>query len=148
MNMPMTKKPKAADDTIRHKKVTMGSNRSFGVVFTLFFSIIALWPLLNSNQIRIWAIITALIFLLASLFAPTILAPLNKVWFKFGLLLHHIVNPIIMAVMYFIVFAPVALVLKIMKKDLLRLRLDKKATTYWVERKPPGPEPESMRNQF
>lgn len=144
----MSKKYENAEGLVRHNEVKAGSNRSFGMVFTIFFAVIALWPLLNSNEIRIWAGITSFVFLVVSLFIPVILAPLNKIWFRFGLLLHHIVNPIIMAVMFFLIFTPVALMLKVMRKDLLRLRLDKKANTYWIDRDPPGPDPESMRNQF
>ena len=144
----MSKKYENAEGLVRHNEVKAGSNRSFGMVVTIFFAVIALWPLLNSNEIRIWAGITSFVFLVVSLFIPVILAPLNKIWFRFGLLLHHIVNPIIMAVMFFLIFTPVALMLKVMRKDLLRLRLDKKANTYWIDRDPPGPDPESMRNQF
>jgi len=144
----MPKKPEIAEALVRHAEVKVGSNRSFGIVFTIFFAVIALWPLLNNNEIRIWATITSCVFLVVSLFIPVILTPLNKIWFKFSLLLHHIVNPIIMAVMFFLIFTPVALTLRLLRKDLLRLRFDKKANTYWIDRDPPGPDPQSMRNQF
>lgn len=144
----MSKKTKNASDLVRHSEVKAGSNRSFGIVFTVLFTVIALWPLLNEESVRLWAAVTALFILLISLFIPAVLAPLNQIWFKFGLLLHLIVNPVIMAVMFFGIYTPVAFILKIMRVDLLRLRSDKKVTSYWVVRNPPGPEPESMRDQF
>jgi predicted membrane metal-binding protein len=136
------------EEHIQHSEVTGSTDRSFGVVFTLVFALIAVWPLFFSGEIRIWAAITSLVILAISILKPAILSPFNKIWFRFGLLLHKIINPIIMAVMFFGIFTPTALLLKIAGKDLLRLKINKKSKSYWVERNPPGPASDSMRNQF
>ena len=81
--------------------IKIGSNRSFGIVFFIVFLLIALYPLLNSKDVRIWSLIIALIFLVLGLFNSNILSPLNKIWFKFGILLGKIVSPLIMAIIFF-----------------------------------------------
>ena len=123
--------------------IKLGSNRSFGIVFFIVFVVIAFYPLVNQEEYRLWALITALIFLVLGLINSSILTPLNLLWFKFGMLLGRIVSPIIMGLVFFGVVTPTGLLMKLFKKDLLKLkRKDKKS--YWIERKSKS----EMKNQF
>lgn len=132
----------------RLESVQSGSNRSFGFVFASFFGIVGLLPLLTGSASKPWALIVAGIFLLVAIVHPRVLAPLNRLWFRFGLLLHKIVSPIMLAIMFFLVITPIGLLMRALGKDPLRLRLDKKATSYWIERTPPGPSPDTLGDQF
>ena len=122
----------------------IGSNRSFGVVFFIVFFIVSLWPLLNSNEIRIWALILSIIFLMFGLINSKILTPLNKLWFKFGILLGNIISPIVMGIIYFVVVTPIAFLLKVFQKDVLSLKKTKQAS-YWKNKEKYS---SSMKNQF
>lgn len=128
--------------------VKMGSERSFGIVFTVVFGIIALWPLKNGGDIRLWAAGIAGAFLVIALLAPALLKPLNTIWFKFGLLLHKIVSPIVMGVLYFLTVTPIGLLLKLFGKDILNQKLDREAETYWITISPEKAAQSSMRNQY
>ncbi len=132
-------------ETISHISVKQSSEKSFGVVFSIVFLMIALYPLINSEDIHIWAVIVSSIFLLLAYVAPNILSIPNKLWFKFGILLGSIVAPIIMAFVYFVTVLPTGFIMRILGKDLLKLKLDKNATSYWIERSEPMG---SMKNQF
>ncbi len=135
-------------DIQEHSKIEVGSNRSFGIVFVVVFLIIALFPLVGGGDVRTWALICAGVFGGVSALVPAVLAPLNKLWFRFGLLLSRIVNPIVMFLMYAIAIVPIGLFLRALGRDLLSLRLDDTSDTYWIERSPPGPEPDSLKEQF
>ncbi len=126
----------------------MGSNRAFGIVFTIVFLVIALWPLLSDGTVRIWSLSIAGLFLAVAFVRPQLLTPLNRVWFKFGLLLHRTVSPVVMAFLYFLTVTPTALIMRLFGKRPLDLDFDKNAETYWIERNPRGPSPDTMRNQF
>ena len=125
-------------------KPKIGSNRSFGIVFFVVFLIISLWPLLNSDEIRIWSLIVSIIFLTLGLINSKALTPLNKLWFKFGIFLGNIVSPIVMGIIYFAVVTPIALLLKIINKDVLSLKKTKQAS-YWKNKEKYN---SSMKNQF
>ncbi len=125
-------------------KPKIGSNKSFGVVFFIVFFIVSLWPLLNSNEIRIWALILSIIFLTLGLINSQILTPLNKLWFKFGILLGNIISPIVMGIIYFVVVTPIAFLLKVFQKDVLSLKKTKQAS-YWKNKEKYS---SSMKNQF
>ena len=126
------------------KHIKISSNKNFGIVFFIFFLIISLYPLLNDNHLRIWSLIIALIFLMLGLMNSRILTPLNKIWFRFGLLLGQLISPIIMGFIFFIVVTPIGLLMRILRKDLLGLKFNKN-NSYWIKRK----EPKSlMKNQF
>ncbi|OAN53073.1 SxtJ family membrane protein [Magnetospirillum moscoviense] len=129
-------------------EVKIGSERSFGLVFAVLFAIIALWPLKDGGEIRLWALGAAVAFLVAALAAPRLLKPLNLLWFKFGMLLHHIVTPLVMGLLFFVTVTPVGLLMRATGKDPMRLKRDPAAASYWIERAPPGPAPETMKNQF
>ena len=144
----MTRPQSFHEDFNREDSVAAGSERTFGIVFFVVFLIIGLWPLLFGSTLRIWSLSIAAVFLLVAIIRPTLLSPLNRVWFLFGLLLHKIVTPVVMGIIFFLTVTPTATTMRMMGKDLLHRRLDPNARTYWIERQPPGPSPESMRNQF
>ena len=97
---------------------------------------------------RLWALGLSAVFLLLALVAPKILAPANRAWTKFGLLLHKIVSPIALGILFFGVVTPTGFVMRLLGKDLLRQRFDRSAKSYWIARTPPGPDAESLKNQF
>ena len=127
-----------------HKKIKISSNRSFGIVFFAFFLIISLFPLFKDGNIRIWAIVLAIIFLILGLLNSSILYPLNKIWFKFGALLGNIMSPIVMGIVFFFVVTPTSLIMRMFGKNLLGLKKDNKKS-YWIER---SPIKSDMKNQF
>ncbi|GLI92907.1 SxtJ family membrane protein [Methylocystis echinoides] len=139
----------AGHETLKsNRKVELGSNRNFGLVFAGVFAVLAVWPLIRHGEaIRWWALAPAAVFLGLALYADHLLAPLNKLWFRFGLLLHSIVSPLVMGGLFYGAVTPVALVLRAMGKDILRLKQDD-AKSYWIERTPPGPAKNSMGQQF
>jgi len=139
----------AESPIVEYRKTVMGSERSFGITFAALFALIGFWPVLfRSEMPRWWALAVGIAFLLSALTAPRLLGPLNILWFKFGLLLHHIVNPVLMALIYFSAFVPTGLMLRMARKDLLRLEWDPAAKSYWITRDPPGPLAGTMTKQF
>mgnify|MGYP001175997157 CR=1 FL=1 len=126
------------------KEIKISSNRSFGLVFFIFFLIIAIYPIIYDESLRVWSLIISFVFLILGLINSKILAPLNKIWFQFGLLLGRIVSPVIMGIIFFLVVTPIALIMKIIGKDLLNLKFNK-GKTYWIEKNGPM---SSMKNQF
>jgi hypothetical protein len=138
----------ASETIIARRKVVAGSDRQFGIVFALVFAIIAIWPLPFGGSARAWSAAVAVVFLGIALFAPRLLSPLNRVWFYFGIALHHLINPLLMGIIYYLAVVPTAFVLKMRGKDLLRLKLEPGARSYWVAREPPGPPPSTMTRQY
>ena len=128
-----------------HVSTEQSSEKSFGVVFSIVFLIVALYPLINSESLRIWALVVSIIFFLLAFLAPKILVLPNKLWFKFGLLIGSIVAPIVLAFIYFVTVLPTGLIMRLLGKDLLKQKLDKNAKSYWVKRSEPMG---SMKNQF
>ena len=124
--------------------IKIGSNRSFGIVFFIVFLIISIYPLFNSENIRIWSLLISIIFLILGILNSKILSPLNKIWFKFGLLLGKIISPIVMGIIFFIVVTPTGLILRLFQKDVLNLKFNNN-NTYWIEKS--GPK-SKMKNQF
>lgn len=123
----------------------MNKEKSFGVVFSIVFLIVALYPLVNSEEFRIWALIVSTVFLLLAFVVPQVLALPNKLWFKFGMLLGSIIAPIVMAIVYFLTVLPTGLIMRLLGKDLLKQKIDKNAKSYWIKRDEPMG---SMKNQF
>ncbi|MBI4819216.1 MAG: hypothetical protein HY791_23290 [Deltaproteobacteria bacterium] len=132
----------------REAEVTGGSNRSFGIVFFVFLSLVGGVPMLSGKEPRVWALILGVVFLLFAIAIPNALAPLNRLWTRFGALLQMIVSPIILGVLFFLVITPMGILIRALGHDLLRLEWDKNAKSYWIERRPPGPPPETMTRQF
>ena len=115
-------------------KIKISSNRNFGLVFFMVFLIISLWPLTYEEPIRIWSVTVALVFLILGLTKSKLLTPLNKLWFKLGIILGAIVAPLVMGIVFFLVLTPIGLVMRIIGKDLLNKKYDKKKRTYWIKR--------------
>ena len=132
----------------RREDVKGSSNRSFGVVFAIVFALIGLLPLLVGGGVRVWSLAVCALFLVCALVFPSVLAPLNRLWLRFGLLLHKIVSPLVLGIMFYLVITPIGLLLRSFGKDPLRVAFDKQASSYWIERVPPGPSPESFKDQF
>ena len=126
------------------KEFNLPTNKNFGLVFSLVFLIISLWPLISQNEIRYWALILSVIFLMLGLLNSTILLPLNKMWIRFGIFLGNIISPIMMGIIYFFVVTPTGFVLRALKKDVLRIKKNNKET-YWVKKEDPK---SNMENQF
>ena len=127
-----------------NKNIKISSNKSFGLVFFFVFLIISFYPLINGGEPRYWSIALSFIFLTLGLLNSSILFPLNKLWFKFGIFLGKVVSPLIMGIIFFLVVTPTALIMRIIGKDLLNLRFNNKKS-YWIEKT--GPK-SKMKNQF
>ena len=129
---------------MKNTEIKIGSNKSFGIVFFIVFLLIAIYPLINNGELRIWSLVVAIIFFILGLVNSKVLTPLNKLWFKFGLLLGKVISPLIMGIIFFLVVTPTALIMRIIGKDLLNLKFNNKKT-YWIEKT--GPK-SKMKNQF
>jgi hypothetical protein len=137
------------EDFSRAEKTKLSSNRSFGFVIGGAFLVIGVIPLLHAPyEPRWWAIAIAVIFAGLAQIRPDLLTPLNKLWLRFGLLLHKIVSPLILGLLFYTTVLPVGLLMRAFGKDPMRQRKDPNAVSYWVLREPPGPTPESMTQQF
>ncbi|WP_415321508.1 SxtJ family membrane protein [Candidatus Pelagibacter sp. Uisw_092] len=127
-----------------NEKIKISSNRSFGIVFFIFFVIVSIFPLFKDGNIRIWSLIIAIIFLILGLLNSKILSPLNKIWFKFGILLGNFISPVVMGLIFFTVVTPTSLIMKAFGKDLLNLKKSNKKS-YWIEK---SDIKSRMKNQF
>ena len=136
------------EDFDHGEAIQTSSPRSFGIIFSAVFGIIALWPLLSGAPPLIWTAIISGLFLSLAAFKPDLLQPLNHLWFQFGILLHKIVNPLVMGFLFFATVTPIAIIFKLIKKDPLNRELDQKCETYWIKRDPDNFIRESMKNQF
>ena len=126
-------------------KIKISSNRSFGLVFFVVFLIVALWPLKSGEDIRIWSLALSIIFFILGILNSKLLTPLNKLWFKFGILLGSIVSPIIMGIVFFLVVTPTSIIMRLLGKDLLKMSKVKNTSTYWIKR---GKQQSTMKKQF
>ena len=129
---------------MNNNRIKISSNRSFGIVFFIFFLIISIIPLFKNGDIRIWSIAFSMVFLILGLLNSKILTPLNKLWFKLGIILGNFISPIVMGIVFFIVVTPISLIIKIIGKDILSIKKNK-SKTYWIEKS--GPK-NKMKNQF
>ena len=125
--------------------IKIGSNKSFGIVFFIFFLLVSLYPLTNDESIRYWSLTISIIFLILGLLNSNLLSPLNNIWFRLGILLGKLISPLIMGIIFFLVVTPISLIMKIIKKDLLNLKFRKDKETYWIEKTEPKSK---MKNQF
>ena len=144
----MASKTETHERLVPEEPVAGGSDRGFGFVMTGLFTVVGLFPLLDGAAPRPWALAVAGAVLGLALVKAELLAPLHKVWFKLGLLLHRIVSPVVLALLFYGVVTPTGLILRALGKGPLRLRFDRGAASYWIPRDPPGPDAESMKNQF
>jgi len=124
--------------------IKISSNRSFGIVFFIVFLLIALYPLINQGEFRLWSLIISFIFFILGILNSKILTPLNKLWFKFGIFLGKIVSPIIMGIIFFFVVTPIGVLMRFFGKDVLNLKYNNNKS-YWIEKT--GPK-SKMKNQF
>ena len=129
---------------MKKNNTKISSNKSFGIIFSVFFLIVSLYPLTNAQDMRIWAVILSILFFILGLLNSKILTPVNLLWFKFGLVLGKIFSPIIMGIIFFFVVTPIGIIMKVLKKDLLNLKYNNKKS-YWIEKT--GPK-SKMKNQF
>ncbi|MGH8581868.1 MAG: hypothetical protein ACREWG_03585 [Gammaproteobacteria bacterium] len=131
------------------RKISLGSNRTFGLAFGVLFAILGLWPLFRQTGSPNWALIALSTAIVAvALRRPHWLKPLNLGWFKLGLALNRIAGPVIMATLFFGAVVPLGWYLRRKGEDLLRLKMNSEALTYWIEREPLSPAPDSMKKQF
>jgi hypothetical protein len=136
------------EDYKREHAIKGSSDRGFGQVFAGFFAILGFWPLLHGEAPNWWLVGIGAAFLIVAYTHPSLLAVPNRWWMKFGLLLAKIVNPLVMGLVFYLTVTPTGWIMRALGKDPLRLRIDRQATSYWIERKPPGPAPETMSQQF
>ncbi len=124
--------------------VKLGSNKSFGIVFFVVFLLIAIYPILSDGDLRLWSLIISLVFLILGLINSRLLTPLNKLWFKFGILLGKIISPVIMGIIFFLVVTPIGILMRLFKKDVLNLSFNENKS-YWIEK---NDQKSKMKNQF
>tara|TARA_Y100000741_G_scaffold359988_1_gene341511 strand:+ start:1664 stop:2065 length:402 start_codon:yes stop_codon:yes gene_type:complete len=125
--------------------IKISSNKSFGIVFFIFFFIVAMWPILNNENPRFLLLLISLVFLILGLINSSLLSPLNKIWFKFGIFLGNFISPIVMGIIFFLVVTPIGLIMRLLGKNLLRLNKEKNTNTYWLKK---DEYKSSMKNQF
>lgn len=138
----------AHEDLTRGERVEGSSDRSFGLVFAIVFLLIGAWPLLHGGPPRWWAGGIAAVFAMVAVARPALLASLNRLWIKLGILLGKVVSPIALGIVFYGVLVPIGVAMRLAGKDPLRLKHDVNASSYWIPREPPGPPPDSMNNQF
>ncbi len=147
----MSRKSDFHEDFGREDEVKVGSDRSFGLTVGGILALIGVVRWVFGDGLG-WLTAVFLcvgaVLVLAGLIAPRILAPFKRAWMKLALLLYKVTNPIVMGLLFYFSVTPVALLMKLFGKDPLRLKFDAAASSYWIAREPPGPEPESMKQQF
>lgn len=131
-----------------HGEVKTASEKSFGYLFAIVFSLVGLFPLLSGGEVRLWSLAVAAFFFVFSTVAPQTLKPLNWVWMKIGFVLHLVVTPLVMGSVFVLTVIPTGIIRRLAGKDSMDIKWDKEAKTYWIKRKEGEPAPESMKNQF
>lgn len=132
-----------------HSEIKMGSERNFGLTFAAVFLVFALWPVVfHGGRVRPIPAVIASVFLIPALVYPAVLAPLNRLWFRFGLALAKITGPIVMGIVFVLAIIPTAVLKRRFGQDALRLKRDPEASTYWIERPEGDPSAHSMKRQF
>jgi len=126
------------------QKIKTSSNKSFGIVFFIVFLLIALYPMTKGNDLRLWSLIISLIFLILGLINSIILTPLNRLWFKFGIILGKIISPIILGIIFFLIVTPTGILLRLFGKDVINMKYNNESS-YWINKT--GPK-SNMKNQF
>ena len=129
---------------MKNNEIKISSNKSFGIVFAIVFFLIALWPIIKSDDIRIWSLIVSIIFLILGIMNSSILTPLNKIWFRFGIFLGNLIAPVVMGIIFFFVVTPIGLIMRLLGRDLIKLK-NNNENSYWIEKKDAE---SSMRKQF
>ena len=124
------------------------SDRSFAITFAVVFALIALAPAIHGRPVRFWPLGVAAVFLIVGLTRPALLNSANRAWMRLGLLLSRVMSPVVMALMFWLAITPLAWIMRLFGANLLHLGLEPANPSYWIERDPPGPSPESMSQQF
>ena len=119
-------------------------NKSFGVVFFIFFLLISFWPLLNDGEIRVWALIVSLIFIILAMLKPYLLTPFNRIWARFGVVLGGFISPIVMGIIFFVIVTPTGFLMRIFSKDFLNLKKNNDKS-YWINS---NDKKSKMKDQF
>jgi hypothetical protein len=132
---------------VREETATPGSDRTFGLVMAGALGVLSLFNGWHHGRLWPWMLLLAALFALAGWLRPSWLHPLNRLWMMLGLILHRVVNPIVMGLLFYGTILPTGLVMRMRGKDLLRLKREEAADSYWIVR-PPGPAPETMKDQF
>ena len=136
------------ENSLRDERIEGSSDRMFGLLFAAIFACLALWPLLHGERIRFWALAVGGVFMVLALAWPRALSRMNHGWMRFGLLLNRIVSPVAIGVVYYLTLVPMGLAMRAFGKRPLRLGFDRAAASYWIPREPPGPDPQTMKDQF
>lgn len=144
----MSQSAELHEDLARSGGIEISSDRAFGIVFSVVFAIIGLFPLADSGAVRVWALAVAVAFLVVALARPTLLGPLNRLWLKVGALLHRIVSPLVLGLLFYGIVLPTGLLMRLVGKRSIPVGFDREPESYWIPRDPPGPPPEGMKNQF
>lgn len=144
----MNKRSASPENLSHFRPKRGGSDRSFGLVLAAALAILAAWPLLRGDAPRWWAAAAAAPFALLAFFLPAALAPLNRAWTALGFAMGAVVSPLVMAILFFLVFTPIGLFLRLTGKDLLSLRLDRKKPSYWVKVDAGGDWRRDMKRQY
>lgn len=131
----------------RDEATSPGSDRTFGLVMAAALALVGAVNFHHSGRLWPWELALAVLFLAAAMLKASFLNPLNRLWMKLGLLLHRIVNPIVMGLLFYGTIWPTGIVMRMRGRDLLRLKREPSSDTYWIARAP-GPQPETMRDQF
>ena len=126
-------------------EIKISTEKNFGIVFSIFFLIVSFYPLIYQKNINYWTLAISFIFLILGIFFPKILKIPNYLWFKFGIFLGSIISPIIMGLVFFLTVTPTGIIMRMMGKDILKQKIDKKNNTYWINSEPKN---QSMKNQF
>ena len=129
---------------MKNQKIKIGSNKSFGIVFSIVFLVIAFWPMLNGNEINYWSLAISIVFLILGLINSKILTPLNKIWFKIGIFLGNIVSPVLLGLVFFLIVTPTSIIMKLLGKDLLNLKKNNN-NSYWIEK---NNQKSKIKNQY
>jgi hypothetical protein len=132
----------------REEDVRISSHRSFGLVFAGLFALLGTLSAYHSGtRWYYWFLLAALFGVLAYI-APGVLAPLNRLWAKFGHLLHMVISPVLLGILFYLCISPIGFLMRLTGKDPMRRKLERAAKSYWIVRAPPGPPPETFKNQF
>ena len=136
------------EDFSRDEGLKPSSDRVFGLVLTTHFLWIALLPLRGGGPPRWWSLALAGLCLVLALARPTVLHLPNLLWTRLALLLNKVVSPVVTGLLFYLVFTPAGILIRLKGKDPLRRRFESELKSYWVKRQPPGPPPEAMTQQF
>ncbi len=136
------------ENTERSEAIEGSSDRVFGLVFAGVFCVLAVWPLVQGEAIRLWAMLVAVAFLVLAIAIPRSLSQLNRLWMRLGLLMGRVVSPVAIGIVYYLTVVPTGLIMRALGKDPLRLRFERELPSYWIKREPPGPNPKTMNDQF